>query len=222
MCMSCGRPTSCISGSWVGVGIYLSTRLDDFSSYSIAWKLTSTMNATDVQETLLMALDKTGLDHVLVDHRPRLLSDNGSCYVSKELKDFLERKHIEHTHSALYHPMTQGKIERYHQSMKNIVSLQIIFFREILNLRLPVSWPITTERSSPFAITNAITSHWIISHRPMSILAKPRRCFQNETKSRKEPYNKDVYKICKLHQYNHYKRTGKLHLSNLTHVSNYL
>jgi len=106
---------------------YLSTVLDDFSRYILAWKLTPTMNATDVQDTLRLALAKTGLDHVLVEHRPRLLSDNGSCYLSKDLKLFLERKHIEHTRGAPYHPMTQGKIERYHRSMKNIVNLQNYF-----------------------------------------------------------------------------------------------
>jgi len=106
---------------------YLSTVLDDFSHYILAWKLTSTMKANDVQDTLLMAFQKTGLGHVLLEHRPRLLSDNGSCYVSKDRKEFLERKHIEHTHSAPYHPMTQGKIERYHRSMKNTVNLQNYF-----------------------------------------------------------------------------------------------
>ena len=85
------------------------------------------MAATDVQDTLQLALDKTGLGHVLVEHRPRLLSDNGSCYVSRELQLFLERKHMDHTRSAPYHPMTQGKIERYHRSMKNIVNLQNYF-----------------------------------------------------------------------------------------------
>ena len=111
---------------------YLSTVLDDFSRYILAWKLTSTMNAKDVQDTLLMALQKTGLDHVLVEHRPRLLSDNGACYISKDLQLFLERRHIEHTHSAPYHPMTQGKIERYHRSMKNIVNLQNYFLPGVL------------------------------------------------------------------------------------------
>jgi putative transposase len=106
---------------------YLSTVLDDFSRYILAWKLTPTMNASDVQDTLQIALAKTGLDHVLVEHRPRLLSDNGSCYLSKDLKLFLEGKHIEHTRGAPYHPMTQGKIERYHRSMKNIVNLQNYF-----------------------------------------------------------------------------------------------
>jgi putative transposase len=106
---------------------YLSTVLDDFSRYILAWKLTPTMATTDVLETLQLALDKTGLDHVRVEHRPRLLSDNGSCYVSKELQLFLDRKHMDHTRSAPYHPMTQGKIERYHRSMKNIVNLQNYF-----------------------------------------------------------------------------------------------
>ena len=112
----------------LGWGWYdLSTVLDDFSRYILAWKLTPTMTTTDVQDTLLLALAQTDLDHVLVEHRPRLLSDNGACYVSKELQFFLERKHIEHTRGAPYHPMTQGKIERYHRSMKNIVNLQNYF-----------------------------------------------------------------------------------------------
>lgn len=67
---------------------YLSTVLDDYSRYILAWKLFPTMSANDVQVTLQIALDKTGLDQVLVEHRPRLLSDNGSCYLSKDLKDF--------------------------------------------------------------------------------------------------------------------------------------
>jgi len=91
----------------IGWGWYfLSTILDDYSRYILAWKLTPTMSAIDVQETLQIALDKTGLDHVLVEHRPRLLSDNGSCYLSKDLKSFLESKHMEHTRGAPYHPMT--------------------------------------------------------------------------------------------------------------------
>ena len=103
---------------------YLSTVLDDYSRYILAYKLTPSMSAVDVQNTLQIALDKTGLDRVLVEHRPRLLSDNGSCYLSKDLKAFLDSKYIEHTRGAPYHPMTQGKIERYHRSMKNVVKLQ--------------------------------------------------------------------------------------------------
>jgi len=85
------------------------------------------MSATDVQDTLLQALASTGLDHVLVEHRPRLLSGNGPCYVSKELQSFLEHRHMQHSRSAPYHPMNHGKIEHYHRSMKNIVNLQNYF-----------------------------------------------------------------------------------------------
>jgi transposase InsO family protein len=103
---------------------YLSTVLDDYSRYIIAWQLAPTMAANDVEDTLKMALEFTGLERARVRHRPRLLSDNGPAYLSKELKVFLKRKHIEHIRGAPYHPMTQGKIERYHRSLKNIVKLQ--------------------------------------------------------------------------------------------------
>jgi len=88
---------------------YLSTVLDDYSRYILAWKLSATMAATDVQDILEPALARARLDRVRVRHRPRLLSDNGPCYVSGELRRFLESRQIEHTRGAPYHPMTQGK-----------------------------------------------------------------------------------------------------------------
>ena len=103
---------------------YLSTVLDDYSRYIIAWLLRTSMQASDVTETLDLARAKTGVDRVRVVHRPRLLSDNGPCYVSGELADYLETHRIAHTRGAPYHPMTQGKIERYHRSMKNVVRLE--------------------------------------------------------------------------------------------------
>ena len=100
---------------------YLSTVLDDYARYIIAWMLRTSMQAADVIETLDLARAKTGIDQVRVVHRPRLLSDNGPCYVSGELADYLETHKMAHTRGAPYHPMTQGKIERYHRSMKNVV-----------------------------------------------------------------------------------------------------
>ncbi len=107
---------------------YLSTVLDDYSRYIIAWKLFQTMAASDVQDTLDVALQATDVGQVQVRHRPRLLSDNGPCYVSHELKDYLQRRGMEHTRGAPYHPMTQGKIERYHRSMKNVVKLEHYYY----------------------------------------------------------------------------------------------
>ncbi len=103
---------------------YLSTILDDYSRYILAWKLSPTMNANDVEKTLMMALKKSGLEQARVRYRPRLLTDNGPAYLSKDLARFLKRKHLEHIRGAPYHPMTQGKIERYHRSMKNVILLQ--------------------------------------------------------------------------------------------------
>ncbi len=103
---------------------YLSTILDDFSRYIIAWLLTSTMAADDVKNTLEIAVAKTGVSGVKVKHRPRLLSDNGSCYLAGDLKQYLDQQGISHTRGRPYHPMTQGKIERYHRTLKNVVNLE--------------------------------------------------------------------------------------------------
>lgn len=103
---------------------YLSTILDDFSRYIIAWKLTKSMSTEDVKDTLDLAIQKSGVDTVKVRHRPRLLSDNGACYLAKDLQDYLTEREMEHSRGRPYHPMTQGKIERYHRTMKNIIRLQ--------------------------------------------------------------------------------------------------
>jgi putative transposase len=98
--------------------------LDDFSRFIVAWKLCATMCADDVTATLDLALSASSLDHVTVAHRPRLLSDNGSSYVAGGLAKWLEDKGMEHVHGAPYHPQTQGKIERWHQTLKNRILLE--------------------------------------------------------------------------------------------------
>ena len=93
----------------VGWGwFYLSTSLDDYSRYVIAWKLCMTMSTTDVTDTLEMALQASGCDRVNVLHNPRLLSDNGPCYISADLADWLDGKGMSHVRGTPYHPQTQG------------------------------------------------------------------------------------------------------------------
>jgi len=75
---------------------YLSTILDDFSRYLVAWKLCTTMKVDDVTDTLQMALAAAGLDQANTTHRPRLLSDNGSSYVAGDLADWLEEQGMDH------------------------------------------------------------------------------------------------------------------------------
>jgi putative transposase len=109
----------------VGWGWYfLSSVLDDFSRYIIAWKLCTGMTAQDVTATLDLALKASGLDRATVVHRPRLLSDNGSSYISADLAKWLVRQDMDHVRGAPYHPMTQGKIERWHQTLKNRILLE--------------------------------------------------------------------------------------------------
>jgi putative transposase len=103
---------------------YLSSVLDDFSRYIIAWKLCTSMTAEDVTATLDLALKASGLDRATVVHRPRLLSDNGSSYISADLAKWLNGQNMDHVRGAPYHPMTQGKIERWHQTLKNRILLE--------------------------------------------------------------------------------------------------
>ena len=103
---------------------YLSTILDDYSRYIIAWKLCTTMKSGDVTDTLDLALQASGCDQATVLHKPRLLSDNGASYISGELADWLEDQQMDHVRGAPYHPQTQGKIERWHQTLKNRILLE--------------------------------------------------------------------------------------------------
>jgi len=103
---------------------YLSTIMDDFSRYVIAWKLCTTMRSDDVTDTLNLALKASGCDRAEVVHKPRLLSDNGSSYISGDLAEWLEDQKMDHVRGAPHHPQTQGKIERWHQTLKNRVLLE--------------------------------------------------------------------------------------------------
>ena len=85
---------------------YLCSILDDYSRYILSWQLCTGMSAQDARETIETAIQSTGFRDPKVLHRPRLLSDNGSCFVSKALKDFLEMEGIAHTRGKPYHPMT--------------------------------------------------------------------------------------------------------------------
>jgi putative transposase len=128
------NPTTAINQLWqtdftylkvIGWGwYYLSTALDDFSRYIVAFRLCTTMAAADVTATLDLALQASGLDRLPVDQRPRLLSDNGPSYVAAELADWLNEQGMSHTRGRPYHPMTQGKIERWHLSLKSRILLE--------------------------------------------------------------------------------------------------
>jgi len=137
------NPTTAINQLWqtdftylkiTGWGwYYLSTVMDDYSRYIVAWRLCLSMTAKDVSDTLEMALKNAGLSK---RQRPKLLSDNGPCYISSELKSFIEENGMSHTRGKPYHPMTQGKIERWHRTMKDQILLENYYFPDELKQKI--------------------------------------------------------------------------------------
>jgi transposase InsO family protein len=107
----------------VGWGYYyLVTVMDDYSRFILSWKLQKDMSANSLIEVVQEAVDATGMTDVPVENRTRLLSDNGSGYVSKSFRDYLRLVGIGHILSAPFHPQTNGKMERYQQSLKREVN----------------------------------------------------------------------------------------------------
>src|SRR4051812_16048545 len=94
------------------------------------------MKAEDVADTLTLALQASGLDTAKVVHRPRLLSDNGSSYIAGNLADWLKSQGFDHVRGAPLHPQTQGKIERWHQTLKNRILLENYYLPGDLQARI--------------------------------------------------------------------------------------
>ena len=91
------------------------------------------MTSKDVERSIDHALLNSGMN---IDNPPRLLSDNGSCYISNNLAAYLESVGMDHVRRDPNHPQTQGKMERYHRSMENVVKLEHYYSPEELKQRL--------------------------------------------------------------------------------------
>jgi transposase InsO family protein len=101
---------------------YLVTVMDDYSRFILAWKLQKDMSANSLIEVVQEAVDSTGMTDVPVEDRTKLLSDNGAGYVSRAFGDYLRLVGIGHILAAPFHPQTNGKVERYQQSLKREVN----------------------------------------------------------------------------------------------------
>ena len=107
----------------VGWGYYyLVTVMDDYSRFILSWKLQRDMSAQSLIDVVQEAVDATNMTDVPVEDRTRLLSDNGSGYVSKAFREYLHLVGIGHILAAPYHPQTNGKVERYQRSLKREVN----------------------------------------------------------------------------------------------------
>ena len=116
--------TDCSYLRVVGWGFYyMVTVIDDFSRYILGWELKSDMTANSLIDVVQQAVDTTGMDKVTVKDRTSLLSDNGSGYVSQAFGDYLRLVGIKHILASPFHPQTNGKIERYHRTIKGEINL---------------------------------------------------------------------------------------------------
>ena len=168
---------------------YLSTVMDDYSRYIIHWELCSTMKATDAERSVEKALEKSVVN---ADHMPRLLSDNGSCYISKDLKEYLDTIGIDHVRGAPNHPQTQGKIERYHRSMKNVVKLENYYTPEQLKYRLEQFVEYYNNHRYHESLKNTTPSD-VYFGRQQRILEKRKKIKQKTMKLRRKNHFQKVY-----------------------------
>ena len=97
--------------------------MDDYSRFILAWELKNDMTATSLIDVVQKAVDITGMTDVLVENRTVLLSDNGSGYLSRQFGEYLRLVGLRHIVASPYHPQTNGKIERYHRSIKGELKL---------------------------------------------------------------------------------------------------
>jgi transposase InsO family protein len=110
----------------VGWGYYyLVTVLDDYSRFILAWRLQPDMTAVSLIEVVQEAVEATGMAEVPLRDRTSLLSDNGPGYLSRVFSRYLWLLGIPHIVASPYHPQTNGKLERYHRTLKEQVKLVV-------------------------------------------------------------------------------------------------
>jgi putative transposase len=178
----------------VGWGYYyLVTVRDDYSRFVLAWKLQTDMSTDSLIEVVQLAVDATGMTEVLVEDRTSLLRDNGSGYVSRAFRDYLHLVGIHHILASPFHPQTNGKLERYHQSIKQEVD------------QLPYEMPADLEQAiAEFvdyynyrryhkALGN-VTPDDVFLGRRDSILAK-RKEVQTQTLRRRQLHNQHIRQL---------------------------
>jgi len=101
---------------------YLETVMDDFSRFILGWDLKTDMTGGSLEDVVQQAVDFTGMTDVPVEDRTVLLSDNGAGYISQQFNQYLRLIGIRHITASPFHPQTNGKIERYHRTVKGEIN----------------------------------------------------------------------------------------------------
>jgi transposase InsO family protein len=178
----------------VGWGYYyLVTVMDDYSRFILAWKLQQDMSANSLIEVVQEAVDATGMTDVPVEDRTRLLSDNGAGYVSKAFRNYLRLVGIGHILAAPFHPQTNGKIERYHRSIKGEISLLPYEMPSLLEQAITDFVDYYNYRRYHKALSN-VTPADVLYGRREEIL-KHRKEVQIQTINRRRDYNRSLREL---------------------------
>jgi len=104
---------------------WLVSVLDDYSRKILAWDLVKDVQTSTLAEVIQQAVEATGVLQAPPLDRPALLTDNGSGYISRAMADYLRWHQLRHLHARAHHPQTIGKIERWHRTLKDVVTLVV-------------------------------------------------------------------------------------------------
>ena len=96
-----------------GTFYYLCSLLDGCSRYIIHWEIREQMTEADIETILQRAKEK------FPDARPRIISDNGPQFVSRDFKEFIRISGMTHVKTSPYYPQSNGKLERFHGTIKD-------------------------------------------------------------------------------------------------------
>ena len=104
---------------------YLISVLDDYSRLILAWALASDMTSASISAVVEQAVAFTGMKRVPVEDRTRLLTDRGSGYLARAFEGYLHMLQIRHVLCSPHHPQTNGKLERFHETLKARLNLLV-------------------------------------------------------------------------------------------------
>jgi len=102
---------------------WLVSILDDYSRRILAWKLLRDVQTPSLVEVIQQAVEATGVISAPPVEKPALLTDNGSGYISWAMEEYLRFHGLKHIRARAHHPQTNGKIERWHRTAKDEVTL---------------------------------------------------------------------------------------------------
>lgn len=95
-----------------GTFYYLCSILDGYSRFIVHWELRESMTERDVETIVQRAKEK------FPEAKPRIISDNGPQFIAKDFKEFIRLSGMTHVRTSPYYPQSNGKLERWHKSLK--------------------------------------------------------------------------------------------------------